>query len=135
MALKHLTAAITALLAWLAGLPDAVWLLAAVQLVDIVTGVLAAQQRRELCSQRGISGICRKTVMWLLVGMAYLVQHRAHLDAPIGDLSALYYASFEGMSVLENAGRLGCPIPGVLRRSLLALRRAADDREDTRGTR
>lgn len=80
--------------------------------VDYITGVLCAISDKMLSSAVGFKGICRKVLVFTLVGIAHV------LDANvIGDGSVLrtavifFYLSNEGVSLLENASHLGLPIP------------------------
>lgn len=84
--------------------------------IDYVTGVMCAAADHKLSSEVGFKGICRKVLIFLLVGIGHV------LDAQIiGNGSVLrtavifFYLSNEGVSLLENAGHLGLPIPEKLK--------------------
>ena len=84
--------------------------------VDYITGVMCAASDHKLSSEVGFKGICRKVLIFLLVGIGHV------LDAQIiGTGSVLrtavifFYLSNEGVSLLENAGHLGLPIPEKLK--------------------
>ncbi len=84
--------------------------------VDYITGVMCAINDHNLSSEVGFRGICRKVLIFLLVGIGHV------LDAQIiGTGSVLrtavifFYLSNEGVSLLENAGHLGMPIPEKLK--------------------
>ena len=84
--------------------------------VDYITGVMCAAVDHKLSSEVGFKGICRKVLIFLLVGIGHV------LDAQIiGTGSVLrtavifFYLSNEGVSLLENAGHLGLPIPEKLK--------------------
>ena len=84
--------------------------------VDYITGVMCAAADHKLSSEVGFKGICRKVLIFLLVGIGQV------LDAQIiGTGSVLrtavifFYLSNEGVSLLENAGHLGLPIPEKLK--------------------
>jgi len=80
--------------------------------VDYVTGVMCAISDKKLSSAVGFKGICRKVLIFLLVGIANILDVQV-----IGSGSVLrtavifFYISNEGVSLLENAGHLGLPIP------------------------
>ena len=80
--------------------------------IDYLTGVMCAFADHTLSSEVGFRGICRKVLIFLLVGMANILD-----VAVIGNESVLrtavifFYISNEGVSLLENAGHLGLPIP------------------------
>lgn len=84
--------------------------------VDYATGVMCAISDRTLSSEVGFRGICRKVLIFLLVGIANVLDVQV-----IGTGSVLrtavifFYLSNEGISLLENAGRLGLPIPAKLK--------------------
>lgn len=99
--------------------------------VDYITGVMCAVSDKELSSKVGFRGICRKVLIFILVGAANI------LDAQvIGSGSVLrtavifFYLSNEGVSLLENAAHLGLPIPKKLRDVLAQIHDRAEGGED-----
>ena len=84
--------------------------------MDYVTGVMCAINDRSLSSEVGFRGICRKVLIFMLVGIANVMDVQI-----IGTGSVLrtavifFYLSNEGISLLENAGHLGLPIPAKLK--------------------
>ncbi|MCW4652762.1 phage holin family protein [Bacillus sp. AS_5] len=82
--------------------------------IDYLTGVCAAGYNGELKSKVGFKGIAKKVVFFLLVGAA------AQLDAALGSNSAIreatifFFMGNELLSLLENAGRMGIPLPQAL---------------------
>lgn len=81
-------------------------------ITDYITGVMCAIADKKLSSAVGFKGICRKVLIFLLVGIANILDMQV-----IGAGSVLrtavifFYISNEGVSLLENAGHLGLPIP------------------------
>jgi toxin secretion/phage lysis holin len=81
-------------------------------ITDYITGVMCAIADKKLSSAVGFKGICRKVLIFLLVGIANILDMQV-----IGTGSVLrtavifFYISNEGVSLLENAGHLGLPIP------------------------
>lgn len=79
---------------------------------DYFTGVICAIADKKLSSEVGFKGICRKVLIFLLVGIANILDLQV-----IGTGSVLrtavifFYISNEGVSLLENAAHLGLPIP------------------------
>ncbi|MBO5570706.1 MAG: phage holin family protein [Clostridia bacterium] len=84
--------------------------------VDYITGVMCAAVDHKLSSEVGFKGICRKVLIFLLVGIGHVLDVQI-----IGTGSVLrtavifFYLSNEGVSLLENAGHLGLPIPEKLK--------------------
>ncbi|EOO23617.1 toxin secretion/phage lysis holin [Bacillus cereus VD133] len=89
-------------------------ILVTMAIVDYITGVIAAGYNGKLKSKVGFKGIAKKVVLFLLVGVA------AQLDTAIGSNSAIreatifFFMGNELLSILENAGRMGIPLPQVL---------------------
>ena len=89
-----------------------VYALIAFVVIYYLTGVMCAFADHTLSSEVGFRGICRKVLIFLLVGMANILD-----VSVIGNGSVLrtavifFYISNEGVSLLENAGHLGLPIP------------------------
>lgn len=84
--------------------------------IDYLTGLMAAGIKRELSSEIGFKGICRKVLIFLFVGMANIIDAQI-----IGSGTAIrtavifFYLSNEGISILENAAVIGLPVPQKLR--------------------
>jgi len=100
--------------------------------VDYITGVMCAAADHKLSSEVGFKGICRKVLIFLLVGIGHVLDTQI-----IGTGSVLrtavifFYLSNEGVSLLENAGHLGLPIPEKLKIVLEQLHdRAEKETED-----
>lgn len=103
--------------------------------MDYVTGVMCAVSDKKLSSEVGFKGICRKVLIFMLVGIANVLDVQI-----IGTGSVLrtavvfFYLSNEGVSLLENAGHLGLPIPEKLKQVLAQLHdRAEGDEEEKDG--
>lgn len=99
---------------------------------DYITGVMCAVSDKKLNSQVGFKGICRKVLIFLLVGIAHILDVQV-----IGTGSVLrtavifFYLSNEGVSIIENAAHLGLPIPEKLKAVLEQLHdRAENEKED-----
>lgn len=102
--------------------------------VDYITGVLCAINDKKLSSEVGFRGIARKVSILLLVGIAHILD--AVLFGSVGVLRTaviFYYLSNEGISLLENAGHLGLPIPEKLKDVLEQLHERAEKGEDENG--
>ena len=96
--------------------------------VDYLTGVMCAVADRNLSSEVGFKGICRKVLIFLLVGIANILDVQV-----IGTGSVLrtaiifFYISNEGVSLLENAAHLGLPIPEKMKDILEQLHDRAEE--------
>ena len=114
---------------FLGGWDGLLYALIAFVAIDYVTGVMCAISNHTLSSEVGFKGICRKVLIFLLVGIGSILD--AHV---IGSGSVLrtavifFYISNEGVSILENAAHLGLPVPEKIKVVLEQLhdRRAKD---------
>ena len=93
---------------------------------DYITGVIAAWYERSLNSEIGARGIVKKFLLFVVVALAY------QLDRAVGQeifrsLAIWFYLANEALSVIENAGRCGVPIPGFLTAALEQMRQKADE--------
>ena len=83
--------------------------------VDYITGIMAGIVEKRISSEVGFKGIFRKVVIFILVSIAHIIDSKI-----LGNGSAIrtavifFYISNEGISILENAGRVGLPIPKKL---------------------
>lgn len=119
-------------LGWfLGGCDGLLFALIAFVVIDYITGVMCAVSDHTLSSEVGFRGICRKVLIFLLVGIANILDVQV-----IGTGSVLrtavifFYISNEGVSLLENAGHLGLPIPQKLKDILAQLHDCADGTDD-----
>ncbi|MED4923607.1 phage holin family protein [Anoxybacillus geothermalis] len=97
--------------------------LLALVIVDYITGIVASAMEGALSSQVGFRGIVRKLLIFVLVAAAHLVDvaigWNMHL---IRDAIVFFYIANEFISIVENAGRAGVPIPSVLRKAIQLLK-------------
>ena len=104
-------------LGWLLGGADGfLYALIAFVFTDYITGLMCAFADRNLSSEIGFKGICRKVLIFALVGIANLVD--VFILQEVGVLRTaviFFYLSNEGVSILENSAHLGLPIPQKLK--------------------
>ena len=125
-------AAVGGWLGWFMGGCDGLFFaLVAFTAIDYVTGVMCGVVDKKLSSSVGFKGICRKVLIFAMVGIAHV------LDAQvIGNGSVLrtavifFYISNEGVSLLENASYLGLPVPGAVKAVLEQLHNRAEGKDN-----
>ena len=116
---------------FLGGCDSLLYALLAFVVIDYITGVMCAISDKALSSEVGFRGICRKVLIFLLVGIANILDVNV-----IGTGSVLrtavifFYISNEGVSLLENASHLGLPVPQKIKEVLEQLHNRAEDKED-----
>ena len=124
--------AVGAFLGWfLGGLDGFLYALIAFVVIDYLTGVLCAIIDKKLSSEIGAKGIFKKVLIFVLVGVANILD--TQILGSTGNSGALrtavifFYLSNEGISILENAGHIGLPIPEKLKEVLKQLHGRDDE--------
>lgn len=97
---------------FLGGCDGLLYALIAFVVIDYITGVMCAISNHTLSSEVGFKGICRKVLIFLLVGIANILDiHVIGSGSALRTAVIFFYISNEGVSLLENAAHLGLPIP------------------------
>ena len=114
----------------LGGMDGLLYALVSFMILDYITGCLVAIVKKELSSKIGFKGIAKKVLIMALVAVGHI------LDTHILGGSAFcrsavigFYIANEGISILENAGELGIPLPKKLIAVLKQLK-SKDDEDD-----
>ena len=104
-------------LGWfLGGLDGFLYALIAFTVIDYITGVMCAIVDKNLSSAVGFKGICRKVLIFTLVGVGNIVDVYVLGEAGVLRTAVIFfYLSNEGVSLLENSAHLGLPIPEKLK--------------------
>ena len=105
---------------WLFGAWDPILqALIALVIIDYLSGVLAGYYERRLNSEIGFRGIVKKLCMFLMVALANILDATAGLGEPwIRTTVIMFFVANESLSALENAGRIGVPLPEPLMAAL-----------------
>lgn len=100
-------------------------------MIDYITGVMCAISEHKLSSEVGFKGICRKVLIFCLVGIANILDVNViGTESVLRTAVIFFYISNEGVSLLENAGHLGLPIPERMKAVLEQLHDRAEKEED-----
>ena len=90
--------------------------------LDYITGLMCAIADKKLSSAVGFRGICKKVLILMLVGVANIMDvHVIGTGSAVRGAVICFYLSNEGLSLLENAGHIGLPIPEKLKAILAQL--------------
>lgn len=108
---------------WFLGGNDGfIYALLAFVVIDYITGIMCAIADKELSSEVGFKGICKKVLIFALVGIGNLLDIYILGQAGIlRNVVIFFYLSNEGVSILENASHLGLPVPEKLKEILKQL--------------
>lgn len=116
---------------FLGGCDGLLYALIAFVVIDYITGVMCTVADKKLSSEVGFKGICRKVLIFLLVGIANVLDVQV-----IGSGSVLrtavifFYISNEGVSLLENAAHLGLPVPDRIKTVLEQLHNRSEKEDE-----
>lgn len=91
--------------------------------LDYVSGVIKAYVTKQLSSQTGFKGIVKKVAVLMIVMLAVLVDRVTGETGAIRTLVIYYFVANEGLSIIENFGQAGVPIPQSIKKALKALKK------------
>lgn len=91
--------------------------------LDYISGVIKAYVCKELSSKIGARGIVKKVAILFIIMLAVLVDRVTGDTGAIRTLVIYYFVANEGLSVLENLGGAGLPIPKSIKNALKALKK------------
>ena len=112
---------------FLGGCDGLLYALIAFVVIDYITGVMCAISDKTLSSEVGFRGICRKVLIFLLVGIGHIVDAQVIGSGGVLRTAVIFfYLSNEGVSLIENAAHLGLPVPDKLKAVLEQLHDRAE---------
>lgn len=135
-------AAFGLLSSWLGVLAIPVYVLVACNIMDYITGLAAAHRRNQkVSSYVGVLGIAKKVCMWLLIAVGAVVDwlllycgtslgFEIHLPMLAASLVAVWLIINEVISILENVGDIGVPLPGFLTKIVQGLKSKIEGAEE-----
>lgn len=113
---------------FLGGMDGLIYALIAFVAIDYLTGVMCAISDCTLSSEVGFRGICRKMLIFCLVAIGHFIDSTVIQSGSTFRTAVIFfYLSNEGISILENAGHLGLPIPKKLKTILEQLDEEDDE--------
>lgn len=116
-------AALGGILGWVFGAVDSlIYALIAFVALDYITGVLLAIHDKKLSSEIGFRGICKKAMIFALVAVGHILdQYVIGTGSSLRTMLIMFYLSNEGISILENAGKMGVPFPEKVKKVIQQL--------------
>lgn len=116
---------------FLGGCDGLLYALVAFVIIDYITGVMCAINDKTLSSEVGFRGICRKVLIFLLVGIANILDVQVIGTGSVLRTAAIFfYISNEGVSLLENAAHLGLPVPEKIKTVLEQLHDRSESEDE-----
>ena len=112
---------------FLGGCDGLLYALIAFVAIDYITGGMCAISAKTLSSEVGFKGICRKVLIFLLVGIGNIIDVQVIGNGGVMRTAVIFfYLSNEGISLIENAAHLGLPVPDKLKAVLEQLHDRAE---------
>ena len=116
---------------FLGGCDSLLYALIAFVIIDYITGVMCAVADKKLSSEVGFKGICRKVLIFLLVGIANVLDVQVIGSGLVLRTAVIFfYISNEGVSLLENAAHLGLPVPDRIKTVLEQLHNRSEKEDE-----
>ena len=91
--------------------------------LDYISGMIKAYIKRELSSTIGLKGILKKVGVLIIVMLATLIDRVTGETGAVRTLVIYYFVTNEGLSIIENLGAAGVPIPSKLKKALKSLKK------------
>lgn len=101
-------------------------------IIDYVTGVMCAVAEKRLSSEVGAKGIMKKVMIFALVAIAHIIDTvilKGAGGSTFRTMVIFFYLANEGLSITENAARLGLPVPQKLKAVLEQLNEEESNEE------
>ena len=100
--------------------------------LDYITGLIAGAAHHRLNSHTSVVGLCKKALILIIVAVAHIIDSQV-----LGGSASVFrsaacglYIANEGLSILENAGKLGLPMPKKLRNVLEQLKEESEKEDE-----
>lgn len=116
----------SALVYLIGGFDEILITLVCFMVLDYITGMIASYKEKTWNSEKGSTGLLKKCTIIILVIMATFLDRSLSSDHIFRSVVICFYIANEGLSILENAGRIGIPIP---KRLLDALEQLSNDQD------
>ena len=109
---------------FLGGFDGLIYALVAFVVIDYSTGLMVAIIEKKLSSSIGFRGIFKKVLIFTLVGIGHTIDfYLIEKGSAVRTAVVFFYLSNEGLSIMENAARVGLPIPEKLKTVFTELRK------------
>lgn len=113
----------TAFVYLLGGFDVALYCLIVAIILDYISGLIKAYNTKELSSKVGFKGILKKVGVLLIVMLSVVIDRITGNVGAIRTLVIYYFVANEGLSIIENLGEAGLPIPKPLKDALKVLKK------------
>lgn len=119
----------TAFIYLVGGIDVAIQCLLIAIIIDYISGLIKAFNTKQLSSKIGFKGILKKVGVLLIVMLSVLIDRVTGETGAIRTLVIYYFVANEGLSIIENLGQAGLPIPKAIKNALKALKEQSNEKE------
>lgn len=116
----------TAIIYLLGGFDAALNCLLIAIVLDYISGLIKAYNNKVLSSKIGFRGILKKVGILVIVALGVLVDRITGNSGAVRSLVIYYFVANEGLSIIENLGQAGLPIPKSIKNALKLLKNQGD---------
>ena len=117
--------------AFIGNITGMIWALLIFAIIDYITGVTAAILEHKLSSEIGFRGITRKVLLFMIVGVANVLDvYVIGSGGVCRSMVLVFYIANEGLSIIENVARCGVPVPEKLKVILKQLEEEEHERSN-----
>lgn len=96
--------------------------------LDYITGVCVAIQKKKLSSQIGTKGITKKFAIFIVIAFCHILDvYLTGTGSPLESVATIFYATNEGISILENIRALGVPLPAKIQQTMATIKKNNDE--------
>ncbi len=126
--LQLIFAAIGGYIGWfLGGFDGLLYALVAFVIIDYITGIMVAVLEKKVSSSIGFKGIFKKVLIFTFVGIGHIVDiYILQNGSAVRTAVIFFYLSNEGLSIVENAAKIGLPVPEKLKKVFTELNKEGD---------
>lgn len=106
------------------------WAVITFMVLDYITGVIVAIVRKELSSEIGFKGLAKKFLILIFIALAHILDVNVLNTYPVLQSAVMmFFIANEGISLVENAAKLGLPIPSKFLDILKQLKKQGETEE------
>lgn len=107
------------------------WAVLAFMILDYITGLVAAWINKEISSEIGFKGLAKKFLILVFIALAHILDVNVLGTYPVLQSAIMmFFIANEGISIIENAAKLGLPIPGKLLDVLKQLKKQGENKTE-----
>ena len=111
---NFISIALTTCIYLLGGMDIALKSLLIIICIDYLTGVLSAIYNKKLNSKIGFKGILKKFSYFCIIALSVIIDEVLGQTGVIRSLVIYFFVANDGISILENVGEMGIPLPQKL---------------------